>query len=114
MLLALTGRIALYVSPSVIAEYEEVLHRPRLKLQPRQIDAAMTAIRKVAHLVESTYTISVSPHESDNRFLECAEAAEADYLVTGNTRHFPQNHKQTKIVTGRRFLELLAEHGNPQ
>jgi hypothetical protein len=37
LLLALTGRIALYVSPSVLAEYEEVLRRPRLKLQPHQI-----------------------------------------------------------------------------
>jgi putative PIN family toxin of toxin-antitoxin system len=48
LLLALTGRIALYVSSSVLAEYEEVLRRPRLKLQPRQIDAAMAAIRAAA------------------------------------------------------------------
>ena len=70
LLLALTGRIALYVSPSVLAEYEEVLRRPRLKLQPHQIDAAMAAIRRVAHLVQPTQAVSVSPHESDNRFLE--------------------------------------------
>jgi hypothetical protein len=25
--------------------------------------------------------------------------------VTGNTRHFPQRHKTTKVVTGRQFLE---------
>jgi len=114
LLLALTGRIALYVSPSVLAEYEEVLRRPRLKLQPHQIDAAMAAIRRVAHLVQPTQAVSVSPHESDNRFLECAEAAEADWLVTGNTRHFPESHVQTKTVTGRRFLDILADSGNPQ
>jgi len=51
-------------------------------------------------------TEAVSPHESDNRFLECAEA---DYLVTGNTKHFPQGHKKTKVVTGRRFLDILCE-----
>ena len=109
--LALTGRIALYVSAPVLGEYEEVLRRPRLKLQPRQIDAAMAAIRKVAHLVQPAKTVSVSPHESDNRFLECAEAAQADWLVTGNTRHFPQSHGRTKTVTGRRFLDILAEGG---
>jgi len=65
--------------------------------------------RKVAHLIEPTETLSVSIHESDNCFLECAEAAETDYLVTGNTRHFPQTHKRTKIVTGRRLLDILAE-----
>ena len=114
LLLALTSRIALYVSPPVLAEYEEVLRRPRLKLQPQQIATAMAAIRKVAHLVKPNHTVSVSPHESDNRFLECAEAAEADWLVTGNTRHFPESHVQTKTVTGRRFLDILADSGNPQ
>jgi hypothetical protein len=29
-------------------------------------------------------------------------------LVTGNTRHFPQSHKTTKIVTGRPFLDILS------
>jgi hypothetical protein len=60
----------------------------------------MAAIRKVAQVVEPTRTVSVSPDESGNRFLECAEAANADWLVTGNTRHFPQSHKATKVVTG--------------
>jgi uncharacterized protein len=107
--LALRGDFALYVSPPILAEYEEVLRRPRLKLQPRNIDAALAAIRKIAHPVTPAQTLSVSTHESDNRFLECAEAVSADYLVTGNTRHFPQSHKKTKIVPGRRFLEILAE-----
>jgi len=114
LLLALTGRIALYVSPSVLAEYEEVLRRPRLKLRSRQIDSAMAAIHKVAHPVQPTQAVSVSPHESDNRFLECAEAAEANWLVTGDTKHFQQSHRATKIVTGRRSLDILAESGNPR
>jgi hypothetical protein len=74
----------------VLAEYDEVLRRPRLKLQQRQIDEALAAIRKVANLVAPAQTLSVSADESDNRFLECAEAAEADYLVTGISAH-PQN-----------------------
>jgi len=77
LLLALREPNALYVSQPVLAEYDEVLRRPRLKLQPRQIDEALAAIRKVARLVAPTQTLSVSADESDNRFLECAEAAEA-------------------------------------
>jgi putative PIN family toxin of toxin-antitoxin system len=113
LLLALREPNALYVSQSVLAEYNEVLSRPRLKLQPRQIDEALAAIRKVANLVAPTKTLSVSADKSDNRFLECAEAAEADYLVTGNTRHFPHIHKTTKIVTGRQFLDMLAGSEKP-
>lgn len=41
------------------------------------------------------------------------QAAAADYLVTGNTRHFPRIHKTTKIVTGRQFLDILAQPEKP-
>ena len=109
LMVALRGHVALYVSRPVFAEYAEVLRRPRFKLAPRQIDEALGAIREVAQLIEPTKALFISPHESDNRFLECAEAAEADYLVTGNTRHYPQRHKRTEIITGRRFLDILAE-----
>ena len=52
-------------------------------------------------------THRISTHESDNRFLECAEAA-ADFLVTGNTRHFPKSWKASKIVNARQFLDVLS------
>jgi len=35
LLLALEGRVALYVSPAMLTEYAEVLRRPRFKFQPR-------------------------------------------------------------------------------
>jgi predicted nucleic acid-binding protein len=59
-------------------------------------------------------TLSISPHESDNRILECAEAARADYLVTGNTKHFPDRHKTTMIVSGRQFLDIMISSDRQQ
>lgn len=47
LLLAFRGSIALCVSAPVMEEYEEVLRRPRLKLQPRAIDTALRDIRRV-------------------------------------------------------------------
>ena len=38
---------------------------------------------------------------TDDKFLECAEAARADYLVTGNVRRFPEFWKGTKIIAAR-------------
>jgi predicted nucleic acid-binding protein len=43
----------------------------------------------------------------DDIFLECAQAARADYLVTGNLRHFPEAWESTRIVTPRRLLEVI-------
>jgi putative PIN family toxin of toxin-antitoxin system len=47
---------------------------------------------------------------SDNRFLECAVAGKADYLVTKNIRHFPpKEYSGVKIVRVRNFLEVLEK-----
>jgi predicted nucleic acid-binding protein len=42
--------------------------------------------------------------------LECADAARADYLITGNQKHFPRFWKKTKIITTREFISLAAPH----
>jgi putative PIN family toxin of toxin-antitoxin system len=108
LLLASQGKIAMYVSAPVLAEYEEVLRRARFKLTAHRIDEILYAIRRIAQPVIPRAKLTVSPDESDNRFLECAEAARADHLVTGNTKHFPARYKTTAVVTGRRFLDLLT------
>ncbi len=46
----------------------------------------------------------------DNMFLECADVAGADYLVTGNQRHFPRFWKKTTVITPREFISLVAPH----
>jgi len=109
LLLALRGDIALCASLPVLEEYEEVLRRPRFRLRPAEIATLLQNIRGLGTIVTPSRTLSVSTDEADNRFLECAEAADADYLVTGNTRHFPLTHHRTQIVTGSRFLEILAD-----
>ncbi|HYR91238.1 MAG TPA: PIN domain-containing protein [Terriglobia bacterium] len=41
----------------------------------------------------------------DSPFLECALDGRADYLITGNKRHFPS---WTIIITPRDFLKLQS------
>ncbi|MGA2715896.1 MAG: hypothetical protein ABSG41_22565 [Bryobacteraceae bacterium] len=48
--------------------------------------------------------------EDDDKFLECADTAHADYLVTGNPRHFPKFWKNTKVITSREFISIVAPH----
>lgn len=106
--LAANRTILMCVSPAVLAEYKEVLNRPRLKLTPKRIAGALAAIRKTSLLVKPTREVTaIKADESDNRLLECAEAAAADYLVTGNTRHFPKAFRGTAVVTPKQFIELI-------
>jgi predicted nucleic acid-binding protein len=67
-------------------------------------------IKNRSNLVVPSRRLEVSADPDDNRFLECADAARADYLVTGNLRHFPRFWKKTKIITPREFIGLVAPH----
>ena len=54
--------------------------------------------------------LDACPDPSDNRFLECAVAGCADYLVTKNIRHFPpKEYAGVKIVRIRAFLRVLEQ-----
>ena len=105
--LATSKKILLLVSADILAEYEEVLRRPRLKLSSSVVDCVLADIRRTSELVETSEQLAISQHESDNRFHECAEAGQADFLITGNRKHFTRDHKNTKIVTPRQFIELI-------
>jgi predicted nucleic acid-binding protein len=55
----------------------------------------------------SSIKLNIIQDESDNKFLELAETCNADYLITGNTKHFPmKEYKNTKIVSPKEFWEL--------
>lgn len=104
----------LLVSEDIFTEYDTVLHRAELKLPPEQVERILVEIRRLGVLVEPTETLSISPHEPDNRFLECAAAGDADYLVTGNKRHFPLRFGKTAVINTRQFLELISPEAGRQ
>ena len=108
--LALSGSIQLYVSGSIYAEYEEVIRRPRFRRGEDIIASTLHAIRHSAFWVRPTERVTVCTDPDDNIFLECAQAARADFLVTGNLRHYPTSWAGSRIVTPRWLLDsLLAE-----
>ena len=59
-------------------------------------------------MVKPERELSVASDPTDNRFLECADAARADYLVTGNKRHFPKQWRQTLVVNARQLIEYVT------
>ncbi len=109
-ILAITKPARLYVSQPILAEYAEVLSRPELKIRKGLRRQLLQLIRNRGNLVVPSRRLEVSSDPDDNRFLECADAARADYLVTGNLRHFPRFWKKTKIITPREFIGLVAPH----
>jgi putative PIN family toxin of toxin-antitoxin system len=110
LLLAITKPAHLYVSDAILAEYGEVLARPELKIRRAVRQQLLQLIRRHARRISASRPLQVTPDPDDNRFLECADAARADYLVTGNQRHFPRFWKKTKVITSREFISIVAPH----
>ena len=106
--LGLAAKVQLCVSTDILTEYEAVLRRPRFAIDPKLVTASMRLLKRRAHLVKPTRTVTASPDPDDNRFLECAEEAGATYLVTGNKRHFPARWKSTRVVSPREFVESIT------
>jgi uncharacterized protein len=105
--LVIAREITLCASTAVFAEYESVLGRPKFaRVDPTHIARLLKLLKSEATMVEPRESVTESMDESDNRFLECAETANADYLVTGNARHFPKRWKITKILNAREFLSM--------
>ncbi|MBI3327390.1 MAG: putative toxin-antitoxin system toxin component, PIN family [Nitrospinae bacterium] len=110
--LALSKQVRLFVAPAIVEEYTEVLKRRKFGLDPKGVDTFLRDLKRVAVMVHPTQRISKALDEPDNRFLECARAARAEYLVTGNIRHFPfPEFEGTKIVRPAEFVRVFAAGG---
>jgi predicted nucleic acid-binding protein len=108
--LVVPGILTPCVSDAVMAGYLDVLNRPALRSHAARARQVLELMAAFAVHVSPAETLTLCSHSDDNRFLECALAADAAYLVTGNTRHFPKNYEPVAIVTPRALLiRLLGE-----
>lgn len=82
------------VTDEILEEYVEVLTR----LHVRGADRIARLIGEEAEHVQVTAHIVGLPHEADAHFAECAESGHADFLVTLNRKHFPQDRLSARVI----------------
>lgn len=110
LLVTIAGPAArLCVSGDIYAEYEEVIRRPRFKRSESEIADTLRAIREMGIWVKPSHKVRACTDPDDDVFLECAQAARAHYLVTGNVKDFPAKWADTLIVTPHQFLDAITE-----
>jgi putative PIN family toxin of toxin-antitoxin system len=80
LLLAITKPARLYVSDAIMAEYQELLARPKMNIRKGIRQQLLQLIANRAYHVRPARRFQVTPDPDDNIFLECADAARADYL----------------------------------
>jgi putative PIN family toxin of toxin-antitoxin system len=104
--LATTGIVTPCVSAAVLAEYRDVLSRRKLSGISALAAELLASLECAALLVEAGAPVQASIDDDDNRFLECLDAANAEFLITGNLRHYPLVWGAARIVNARTFLSL--------
>jgi predicted nucleic acid-binding protein len=98
--LARRDLIEAWASPAMLEEYADVLG------DHPEFVAEITDTCQVCYPLTE---LRVIRHDPDNRFIECAFAAGADFIVTVNTApgHFDRKAYQTvRVVTPNEFLAV--------
>jgi len=100
--LLLGGKVSFLLDVRMLEEYSEVLQRPKFGFRKEWINPLLDFLRSEGEFVVPQPVSGVFPDPDDAVFFEVAKAGGADYLVTGNTRHFPDDKI---VVTPKEFLD---------
>ncbi len=107
--LAVRGRFELYLSTFILEEADGVLER-KFGWDDERSSEALRALGNAATVIYPRRLPEViGGGHADNRIMECAVEAFADYLVTGDRRHLLPlgEHRGTRILNAPRFLSAL-------
>ncbi len=104
--LVLNGNVRAFVSPFIVDELERNL-RDGARWDEERLLALRRRLRSVVTVVRPRVRLQVIKRlDADNRILECAVAADADILITGDLRDLRPlgSFRDTEILTPREFL----------
>ena len=105
--LARERKIMLFTSEFIIWEIERIL-RTKLNMETPQILVILNSVREISLFVSPVVVISaIERDKSDNRILECAVEAKAEYIVSGDEHLLSLGrYGEISIVNASQFLKL--------
>jgi putative PIN family toxin of toxin-antitoxin system len=109
------NKFELAMSHPILTEYEEVVARLSARYPGKQPTDWLFAIRQAGHLYVPPSLSAAVADPDDKMFIECAAAARADYVVTGDKAHLLtlKQAEGVPIVSASDFLRLLGVPENP-
>lgn len=107
------GQLTILLSEQMLTEISQVLNYPRIACIYRAAGLRhqdlMEAVFKTAKLVSTTRKVNaVKEHPADNKIIECALAAHAQTIVSGD-KHLLKlgSYQKIRIVSVEEFLQIL-------
>ncbi|MBD2725729.1 putative toxin-antitoxin system toxin component, PIN family [Nostoc sp. FACHB-892] len=100
------------VSEEIIVEYKEVLSRSKFKLTDEIRGEWFEIIDTFLTLINVNFEVDFPRDRKDAKFLACAMAAEADFLITGDSDfNQAQTLVNTTIISVSLFNKLVCDVG---
>jgi putative PIN family toxin of toxin-antitoxin system len=107
--LFIADKIQVCVSPPLMAEYRDVLKRPkfeRFRGFTSMAEIILADIDAKSWRYYPAVTVDLISDKDDNKILELADECSADFIITGNTTDFTfPRYKLTGIVTPAEYWE---------
>jgi len=102
----------LFITDEIIAELETTFRKRRFKQPEAMKQSALQRIKLIGTKItvpdSERITTGGSRDETDNKYLECAAAANADYIITGDKDLLVlKEYRQTKIVSAAEYLDIV-------
>ena len=106
------GKAGVYLTRGILTEIEDVIKRPKFNEVMRKAnltpDQIMQKIVALSHLVIAPqFELKICRDVKDNKFLECAEVVNADYIVSGDEDLLTLTQYKIPIIKTARVLELM-------
>jgi putative PIN family toxin of toxin-antitoxin system len=108
------NRLQAALSPSILAEVEGVFTRPYFVQRgwsAKRASQFAVSLRASAITVPGTTPVDVCRDPTDNSLFACAIEAQADYIVSGDTRHVLPvgTYQGIPVVSPREFIEVFEQ-----
>ena len=108
ILFKILSKHTLYLSKEILAEYKAVITRLKFKNAFSYLYSLTELICELAEWVEAKSFDFILPDPYDLAYLNTALTCEANYLITGNIKDFPEEkYKDVKIITPKNFLLFI-------
>lgn len=106
----LTERVTLCFDERIVSEYRDVLRRTRFPFDRELVEELLGFLEAAGSPTLAPPLAVTLPDPWDQMFVEVAVSSHADFLVTGNPRHFPETARAgIEVVSPRTFVDLLLE-----
>jgi putative PIN family toxin of toxin-antitoxin system len=110
VLMVASGELTLSFDARILAEYDDVLRRPKFNLEGEKLTTLLDYVSQRGQTVAASPLAYSLPDPDDEIFLKTTLASQAACLVTGNQNHFPAELCHgIMIYSPREFLNFYKK-----